>query len=97
MILPRLTIDLDAVGEATRRLAADLHARGMTLCGVTKCVDGEPAIGQAAVGEAGCAGALPSVMNAVVDALKPYGITHIDMPATPDRVWQAIQAARAAT
>jgi len=34
------------------------------------------------------------VMNAVVDALSEFGITHIDMPATPNRIWQAIQAAR---
>ena len=33
-------------------------------------------------------------MNAVVDALSEFGITHIDMPATPHRIWQAIQAAR---
>ena len=46
-------------------------------------------------GEAGCAGALPSVMNAVVDALSVYGIRHIDMPATPERVWEAINEARA--
>jgi carbon-monoxide dehydrogenase large subunit len=42
-------------------------------------------------GEAGCAGALPSVMNALVDALAEYGIRHIDMPATPERVWRAIR------
>jgi carbon-monoxide dehydrogenase large subunit len=47
-------------------------------------------------GEAGCAGALVSVMNAVVDALSPYGIRHIDMPATPERVWQAIRRAQSA-
>jgi carbon-monoxide dehydrogenase large subunit len=47
-------------------------------------------------GEAGCAGALVSVMNAVVDALSEYGIRHIDMPATPERVWQAIKRAQAA-
>ena len=34
-------------------------------------------------------------MNAVVDALSPLGITHIDMPATPEKVWHAIRAARA--
>jgi carbon-monoxide dehydrogenase large subunit len=34
-------------------------------------------------------------MNAVVDALAPLGITHIDMPATPEKVWKAIRAARA--
>jgi carbon-monoxide dehydrogenase large subunit len=52
-------------------------------------------LGAKGCGEAGCAGALPSVMNALVDALKPYGIAHIDMPATPQRVWQAIQSSRA--
>ena len=39
--------------------------------------------------------ALASVMNAVVDALSDYGIRHLDMPATPERVWQAIQEAKA--
>ncbi|MDE2302449.1 MAG: molybdopterin-dependent oxidoreductase, partial [Sphingomonadales bacterium] len=53
-------------------------------------------LGAKGCGEAGCAGAMPSVMNAVVDALSEYGIAHIDMPATPLRVWEAIQAARAA-
>ena len=38
-------------------------------------------LGSKGCGEAGCAGALPSVMNALVDALSVYGITHIDMPA----------------
>jgi aerobic carbon-monoxide dehydrogenase large subunit len=50
-------------------------------------------LGSKGCGEAGCAGALPSVMNALVDALSAYKITHIDMPATPLRVWEAIQQA----
>jgi carbon-monoxide dehydrogenase large subunit len=50
-------------------------------------------LGVKGCGEAGCAGSLPSVMNAIVDALSPLGIRHIDMPATPHRIWQAIQAA----
>jgi carbon-monoxide dehydrogenase large subunit len=45
-------------------------------------------------GEAGITPALAAVMNAIMDALKDYGIDHIDMPATPDRIWSAIQAAR---
>jgi aerobic carbon-monoxide dehydrogenase large subunit len=49
-------------------------------------------LGSKGCGEAGCAGALPSVMNALVDALSMYGIKHIDMPATPLRVWEAIRA-----
>ena len=51
-------------------------------------------LGAKGCGEAGCAGALPSVMNALVDALSEYGIRHIDMPATPERVWRAIEEAR---
>jgi carbon-monoxide dehydrogenase large subunit len=51
-------------------------------------------LGAKGCGEAGCAGALPSVMNALVDALSEFGIRHIDMPATPLRVWEAIQQAR---
>ena len=49
-------------------------------------------LGVKGCGEAGCAGSLPAIMNAVVDALSEYGIHHIDMPATPRRVWEAIQA-----
>jgi aerobic carbon-monoxide dehydrogenase large subunit len=51
-------------------------------------------LGAKGCGEAGCAGALPSVMNALVDALSELGIRHIDMPATPLRVWEAIERAR---
>ncbi len=52
-------------------------------------------LGVKGCGEAGCAGSLPSVMNALIDALKPYRVRHIDMPATPERVWRAIREARA--
>ena len=47
-------------------------------------------LGVKGCGEAGCAGALPSVMNAVVDALSEVGITHIDMPVTPEKVWRVL-------
>jgi carbon-monoxide dehydrogenase large subunit len=50
-------------------------------------------IGAKGIGEAGTIASTPAVMNAVVDALSPYGITDIDMPASPERVWQAIQDA----
>jgi carbon-monoxide dehydrogenase large subunit len=53
-------------------------------------------LGVKGCGEAGCAGALTSVMNAVVDALAPYGIRHIDMPVTAEKVWRAINEAKAA-
>ena len=51
-------------------------------------------LGAKGAGEAGNVGALAAIMNAVVDALSPLGITHIDMPATPQRVWRAIREAK---
>lgn len=53
------------------------------------------ALGVKGCGEAGCAGSITSVMNAVCDALVEAGAKPIDMPATPDKVWQALAAARA--
>ena len=46
-------------------------------------------------GEAGTVGALPATMNAVMNALAEVGVTDLDMPATPSRIWQAIEAASA--
>jgi carbon-monoxide dehydrogenase large subunit len=51
-------------------------------------------LGVKGVGEAGTIAATPAVVNAVVDALSPLGIRHIDMPLTPERVWTAMQAAK---
>jgi carbon-monoxide dehydrogenase large subunit len=51
-------------------------------------------LGVKAVGESGSNGSPPAVIGAILDALRPLGVTHIDMPATPHRVWQAIRAAR---
>ena len=53
------------------------------------------AMGMKGAGEAGTIGACPAVLNAVIDALhREYGITHIEMPTTPSRVWFAIQEAQ---
>jgi len=54
-------------------------------------------IGVKGIGEAGTIGSTPAVQNAVIDALAHLGVRHIDMPASPQRVWQALQAARAGT
>ena len=51
-------------------------------------------LGVKGCGEAGCVGALPAVANAIVDALAEFGVRHIEMPATPERVWRAIKSAR---
>ncbi len=51
-------------------------------------------LGTKGCGEAGCAGSLSTIVNAVIDALSDFGIAHLDMPLTPERVWRAIQDAR---
>jgi carbon-monoxide dehydrogenase large subunit len=53
------------------------------------------ALGVKGAGEGGCIGAPPAVVNAVLDALTPLGVTHLDMPLFPERVWSAINAAAA--
>jgi carbon-monoxide dehydrogenase large subunit len=52
-------------------------------------------LGTKGCGEAGAIGSPPAIINAVLDALAPLGVKDIDMPATPHRVWQAIQAVKA--
>ena len=59
---------------------------------VTPCTHNP--LGAKGCGEAGAIGAPAAVMNAVMDALAPTGVRHLDMPASPHRVWQAIHAAR---
>jgi carbon-monoxide dehydrogenase large subunit len=51
-------------------------------------------LGTKGCGEAGCAGSLVTVVNAVIDALSEYGIKAIDMPLTSERVWRAIADAK---
>ena len=48
-------------------------------------------LGTTGAGEAGCVGALPAVANALVDALSEFGVKHIEMPATPERIWRVMQ------
>jgi carbon-monoxide dehydrogenase large subunit len=71
--------------------AADLPDIQMTTREVPTKVN---PLGAKGVGEAGTVGAMAAAMNAVNDALAPLGIRHFDMPATPYRVWAAINAAR---
>ena len=52
-------------------------------------------LGVKGMGESGCTASLAALTNAVIDALRPLGIAHLDMPLTPAKVWGAIQAARA--
>jgi carbon-monoxide dehydrogenase large subunit len=59
---------------------------------VTPCTHNP--IGAKGVGEVGAIGVPPAVINAVLDALAPLGVTDISMPASPEKVWRAIQAAK---
>jgi carbon-monoxide dehydrogenase large subunit len=51
-------------------------------------------LGVKGVGEAGTIGSTPAVVNAVIDALAPFGVKNIDMPLRPERIWRAIQEAK---
>jgi carbon-monoxide dehydrogenase large subunit len=74
--------------------ADDIPAIELTLIEDTPCTTNP--MGVKGAGEAGAIGACPAVINAVVDALAPLGVHHIDMPATPEKVWRAVQDARGA-
>jgi carbon-monoxide dehydrogenase large subunit len=54
-------------------------------------------LGVKGCGESGITGAPPAVVNAVIDALAPLGVRHIDMPLRPERVWRAVREARYAS
>jgi carbon-monoxide dehydrogenase large subunit len=54
-------------------------------------------LGVKGVGESGTIGAPPAVVNAIINALAPFGVGHVDMPLTPSTVWQAIQTGKAGT
>jgi carbon-monoxide dehydrogenase large subunit len=72
--------------------------RAETLCSMK--VESNPVptktnpLGVKGAGEAGNVGALPAIANAIVDALSEFGVKHIEMPATPERVWRAMQNGR---
>jgi carbon-monoxide dehydrogenase large subunit len=53
-------------------------------------------LGAKGVGEAGTIGSTPAFVNAVVDALRPFGVRHLDMPLKPEKIWKAMQQGRAA-
>lgn len=90
---PRLTVSLDAVAEATRRLTARLLEAGIAVVGVTKCVDGEPKVGQTML-EAGCAGLadsrLPALVRLASHALAPLSLIR---PPQADEIESVAQVA----
>ncbi len=62
--------------------------------GHTQTPTPENALGAKGIGEAGTIGSTPAVVNAVIDALAPYGVAHLDTPLTPTRLWTAIREAQ---
>ena len=89
-----------SLGPAAHRLvhglrdAARRRPSRRSISRATRCRPRPTRSGVKGAGEAGNVGALPAVANALVDALSPLGIRHIEMPATPERMWRAIHAAR---
>jgi carbon-monoxide dehydrogenase large subunit len=73
--------------------ADDLPSFDVMLRGVATAAN---PLGVKGCGQAGAIAAPQTIINAIVEALSPLGIRHLDMPATPERIWRAIRAARAA-
>ena len=89
-------IHFDASGQLVTASFQDYampHAHDFPDMEVESCPAPTPTnpLGVKGAGEAGAVGAMPAVSNAIVDALAEFGVTHIEMPATPERVWRAIQ------
>jgi carbon-monoxide dehydrogenase large subunit len=62
--------------------------------GISEVLTPTNSLGVRGAGEGGTTGALGAVVNAVVDALAEFGVTHLEMPVTPERIWRAIQASK---
>lgn len=97
-LLEKVVYDRDSGDQTTASFMDYAIPRADDLCNVTSKLSCIPCttnpIGIKGVGESGTIGAPPAVMNAVLDALRPLGVRHLDMPATPFRVWQAITQAQ---
>ena len=62
--------------------------------GISEVLTPTNSLGVRGAGEGGTTGALGAVVNAVVDALAEFGVTHLEMPVTPERIWRAIQSSK---
>ena len=88
--LVRLVVELDSSGE--------WRADGSPTCAhwVADAIDIEVCTAREWLRVGRTVGALPAIVNAVLNALAPLGVTHIEMPTTSQRIWQAIRKSRAA-
>lgn len=100
MLMENLVYD-DETGELLSASFMDYampHAEDFSYVEIKANPDPTPSnpLGVKGAGEAGCVGALPAMANALVDALSPLNVRDVPMPATPERLWQIIQDAKAA-
>ena len=93
-LMERITWDPDSGQPLTGSFMDYAMPRADDMCAIEVQSNDVPTkanpLGVKGAGEAGTVGALPAVMNAVVDALSARGIKHIEMPATPERIWRAL-------
>jgi carbon-monoxide dehydrogenase large subunit len=98
ILMEQIIYDPDSGQLLTASFMDYAMPRADTMCGVRIVSNPVPTkgnmLGAKGAGEAGCVGALPAVMIAVMNALAPLGVRELDMPATSARVWQAIRDAR---
>jgi len=88
-------------GDTGQPLAASFMDYAMPRAGLLRSLRGEEhptpskvsPLGVKGMGESGCTASLPVLANAVIDALRPRGIVHLDMPFTPSKIWHALHAA----
>jgi carbon-monoxide dehydrogenase large subunit len=86
----------DANGQTTTATLTEYalpHADAFPMFTVDQTVTPSPTnpLGVKGIGEAATIGSTPAIVNAVVDALRPFGVRHLDMPLRPERVWRALQ------
>ena len=85
--------DFDQLPENRLVFGKRVFGRSVEIAGNPIPTERNP-LGAKGAGEAGTVGALPAVMLAILNALSPLGVRHLDMPATGEAVWRAIQRAR---
>ena len=98
ILMERIVYDADSGQLTTASFMDYAMPRAADLCnfeiGSHPVPTRQNPLGVKGAGEAGTVGALPAVMNAILDALAPLGVRALDMPATPERVWRAIRDSR---
>jgi carbon-monoxide dehydrogenase large subunit len=111
-VVPLRHVAVDDCGRVLNPVIVEGQQHGGIAQGISQALweqflysaDGQPLtpthlneLGAKGIGESGTIGSTPAVQSAVVDALRHLGVRHVDIPCTPERVWRAVQDARAGT